>query len=204
MKKALVIGTGTIGGAVLLALENAGYETEGVSRNSKPLINIEDPVSVKQFFSGINLYDVIVCAAGNATFGALKNLDEKDFNESINSKLMGQVRVIREGLGCLNTEGIILVTGGMFAFDPWPETSALAMVNSGLEGFVRAVNKETVDGKRVCIVHPPFISETAVKSGMDPAPWPEAAIVARTYIKQILNETTNSVLYVDGYKPKVI
>jgi NAD(P)-dependent dehydrogenase (short-subunit alcohol dehydrogenase family) len=208
MKKALIIGsTGTIGSAVIKAFGDAGYEVTGASRNTSPALDIEDPVSVEKYFIPGKTYDAIVCAAGNASFGALELLTEEAFRSSFNSKLTGQIRVVQSGLPVLNPNGVILLTGGMFAFEPWPETSAIAATNSGLEGFVRAVTKETenlTDNKKVRIIHPPLVAETAKMMNMDPAPWPFAADIASIYLKGVSDETKNEVIYVDGYSPKVL
>jgi NAD(P)-dependent dehydrogenase (short-subunit alcohol dehydrogenase family) len=208
MKKALIIGsTGTIGSAVLKAFADAGYDVTGASRNTSPAIDIEDPVSVEKFFIPGRSYDAIICAAGNASFGALELLNEESFRNSFNSKLTGQIRIVQNGLPVLNPHGVIMLTGGMFAFEPWPETSAIAAVNCGLEGFVRAVTKEIenlTDNKKVRIIHPPLVAETARMMNMDPAPWPFAADIASVYLKGASDETKKEVIYVDGYSPKVM
>jgi NAD(P)-dependent dehydrogenase (short-subunit alcohol dehydrogenase family) len=208
MKKALIIGsTGTIGSAVIKAFADAGYEVTGASRNTSPSIDIEDPVSIEKFFIPGKSYDTIICAAGNATFGDLELLNEESFRNSFNSKLTGQIRVVQSGLPVLNTNGVILLTGGMFAFEPWPGTSAIAAANCGLEGFVRAVTREIkdlTDKKSVRIIHPPLVAETAKMMNMDPAPWPFAADVAGFYLKGATGEAKNEVIYVDGYSPKVL
>jgi NAD(P)-dependent dehydrogenase (short-subunit alcohol dehydrogenase family) len=203
MKTALIIGSsGTIGSAVFRAFKDAGYETEGVSRSTSPGMDIDQPDSVRQFMADAKNYEAIVCAAGNASFGALDKLKEEDFRLSFNSKLAGQIRIVQYGLQHLNKNGTILLTGGMFAFDPWPETSVLAAVNAGLEGFVRAIAKEVTDGRKVRIIHPPLVAETAKMIGTDPSPWPDAAIVAGAYLNGVENGEGEAILYVNGYTPK--
>lgn len=202
MKKALVIGaTGTIGRAVTSIFKNAGYETIETSRNSTQNINIDSSDSVNEFFNNYSGFDVIICAAGQASFGSLNKLDENDYLASFNSKLLGQIRLVKSGLSSLKQNGKIILTGGMLAYQPWPETSAIATVNAGLEGFVKAVNKELED-KKVFIVHPPLIAETAEYMGMDTDPWPKAINVGEIYLRAADDQINNEVIFLNGYSPK--
>ena len=89
----------------------------------------------------------------------------------------------------------------MLAFSPWPETSNIAMVNAGLEGFVKAIALELDDDKRVLVVHPPLVQETAKMMGMDTSPWPSASKVANTYISALTNHSDGHSIFVEGYKP---
>lgn len=186
--KALVIGaTGTIGNAVKNKLGQAGYEVTGASRNSKPYVDIEKDDSVNELLKNAGKVDVIVCAAGNASFGKLANLSEEEFNLSINNKLMGQVKLLQKGLSYLNPGGTILLTGGIFAYKPMPGSAAIAMVNAGLEGFVRAAALETDNNKKVIVVHPPLVAETAKQMGLDPTPFLTADEASEAYLEAIKN-----------------
>ncbi len=184
--KAIVIGaTGTIGNAVKNKLEQAGYQVTGASRNSGYSVDIEDEVSVRNLLEHTGKVDAIVCAAGNAAFGELANLSDKDFDLSINNKLMGQVKLLQKGLSYLNPGGTILLTGGIFAYKPMPGSAAIAMVNLALEGFVRAAALETPKNNKVIVIHPPLVAETAREMGMDPAPFLTAEEVSESYLEAI-------------------
>ena len=203
MKKILVIGaTGTIGSAVCKTFKNAGYDTIETSRNSSINIDIYQTESVKSYFKNNSDFDAIICTAGQASFGSLDKLDEEAFKSSFNSKLMGQIRIVQLGLDSLNPGGVILLTGGMLAYEPWPETSAIATVNAGLEGFIKAASKELSDNKKVYIVHPPLVAETASSMGMDASPWPSAAKVGEIYLKGVEGKISREVIFLDGYEPR--
>jgi NAD(P)-dependent dehydrogenase (short-subunit alcohol dehydrogenase family) len=147
------------------------------------------------------MVDAIISAAGNASFGPLYEMSDEQIELGLKSKLMGQVNLVRKGLNKLNPGGIIILTGGIFAHKPWPQTSNIAMVNAGLEGFVRAAALELQDGKRVAIIHPPLVRETAKAMGMETEPWPSAAKVAETYMKTLASESGEIPIFVAGYKP---
>lgn len=200
MKIAVIGATGTIGTAVSFLLEDEGHEVIKSSRNSNPKINIDRSDSIEDFYNRVGNIDAVICAAGIANFGALQELTDQQIQRGIHSKLMGQVNLVRKGIDNLNDRGVFILTSGMLASKPWPKTSAVAMVNAGLEGFTRAAALDLPDEKRICTVSPPLISETAKKMGKDPEPWPDAADVANAYLETLNNEANGEVVYVTGYE----
>ncbi|HZH71725.1 MAG TPA: short chain dehydrogenase [Mariniphaga sp.] len=184
--KAIVIGaTGTIGSAVKRKFEQAGYEVIGASRKSEVSVDLEDENSLSRLLEQAGEVDAIVCAAGTAAFGELLKLSDKEFKLSINNKLLGQVKLLQKGLSYLKPGGSILLTGGIFAYKPMPGAAAIAMVNAALEGFVRAAALETEMGKKVIVIHPPLVAETAKKMGMDATPYLTADEVGETYLEAL-------------------
>ncbi len=200
--KTIVIGaTGTIGKAVAGLLSDKGYEVVGASRSSANSIDIDNPASIDGFFAEIEDVDAIICAAGNASFGALKDLTDEQIEVGLKSKLLGQINVVRKGISKLKANGIIILTGGILAYTPWPETTNIATVNAGIEGFVKATALELDEGRRILVVHPPFVKETAEAMGMDASPWPAAAKVAGTYLNAIAGNANGKAVFVEGYAP---
>lgn len=200
MKVAVVGATGTIGEAVSNLLVEQGHEVIKSSRNVEPKINIDKPESIDDFYNKVVKLDAVICAAGIANFGALQELSDQQIQRGIQSKLMGQVNLVRKGINNLNDGGVFILTSGMLASKPWPNTSAVAMVNAGLEGFTRAAALDLPDDKRICVVSPPLISETAKKMGRDTDPWPEADKVAKAYLEALTGDQNGVVVYVSGYE----
>jgi NAD(P)-dependent dehydrogenase (short-subunit alcohol dehydrogenase family) len=197
MQKSAVIGaTGTIGKAIAQLLKDSGHEVVAASRNGENQIDIDNPKSIEQFFSKTGTLDNIVCAAGNASFGMLNQLTDEQINLSLNSKLLGQVNVVRKGLQFLKPNGTIILTGGILAHHPGPATSAIALVNAGLEGFVRAVALELSEGRKILIAHPPFVQETAQAMGMPSDQLPPATVVAESYLQGLQNQNNGEIIYV--------
>ena len=108
---------------------------------------------------------------------------------------------MRKGLSNLRPGGVFVLTGGMMAYSPWPQTSAISMVNAGLEGFVRGAALDLQDDRRIVIVHPPLVRESAVQMGMDGAPYPLAEKVAEAYLTAVEGKDTGQPLFVEGYGP---
>ncbi len=201
--KIVVIGaTGTIGKAVSALLQEKGHEVVDASRHSQPAIDLTDSSSIDRFYESLGEVDAIITAAGSAAFKAVDQITEEDVQLSLTSKLMGQINAVRKGLKNLKPNGLALVTGGTLAYQPLPQTAMIAMVNAGLEGFARAAALDMTDGRRVVVVHPPWVAETAKAFGMDASPFPDAAKVAEAYLSVVEGTQTGVPVFVKGYEPK--
>ncbi len=201
MNIAVIGASGTIGKAVARLLSDRGHDVIPVSRSTWPGVDIDDPASIDAFYAAIGRIDAVVCAAGAAAFAPLADLTEKQVRLGIESKLLGQVTLVRKGLSVLKAGSVFVLTGGMLAYSPWAGTAAVALVNAGLEGFVRAAALDLDQGRRIVVVHPPLVAETASTMGMDPAPWPAAATVAEAYLTALEGKLTGKPVFVAGYGP---
>src|SRR2546430_17599651 len=81
---------------------------------------------------------ILISAAGQARFRPLDELSDADFRFSLDNKLMGQVNLVRYGLGSLTDGGSITITSGILAQQPSRGSGVISLVNAGLERFVRA------------------------------------------------------------------
>ena len=200
--KALVIGSsGTIGNAVTRLLQEKGYEIIPASRSTEPSMNIEDPSSIDQFFACIDEVDAIVAMAGVVAGGAIDKLTDEQVEVSLKSKLAGQINIVRKGLTKLRPGGVFVITGGMLAFMSWPETSMYTMVNAGLDAFAKGAALDLTEGRRIVIVHPPYVAETAAKLGMDTSLYPSADQIAIAYFEAIEGNKNGEPVFVKGYEP---
>jgi NAD(P)-dependent dehydrogenase (short-subunit alcohol dehydrogenase family) len=184
--KVIVIGaTGTIGAAVAKGLAARKHEVIGASRHDGIRVDIEDADSTRAMFEAVTAPDAMVCCAGNAVFKPFSELTEVDYGVGLRSKLMGQVALARAAQDHLRDGGSIVLTAGVLATEPMPGSAAISLVNAGLEGFVRAAALEMPRGIRINIVSPPWVTETLVGLGMDPAIGLPAAEVAETYVAAV-------------------
>jgi NAD(P)-dependent dehydrogenase (short-subunit alcohol dehydrogenase family) len=183
--KVIVIGaTGIIGGAVVKAL-SPRHQVVGVSRNSTPRGDLEDPASIEALFRSITDFEAVVCCAGNAVFKPFAELIDQDFEFSLDSKLMGQVRVVRAALARMKAGGSVTVTSGTAGQRPSPGSTLFSLINAGLEAFVRAIALEDTHGVRVNAVCPPWVDETLARLKMQAAEHLPAAQVAKAYVAAI-------------------
>ena len=201
--KVVVIGaTGTIGKAVATLLNDKGHEIVRVSRHTQPGVDISDPASIGAFYKAIGEVDAIIStSAGTASYATISKLTDEGIDRDIKSKLLGQVNLVRQGLSKVRPGGVFILTGGIFAYNPWPKSSVIALVNAGLEGFVRGAALDLQDTHRIVIVHPPSVREWAIQMGMDGAPWPVAATVAEAYLMALESKITGQAVFVEGYRP---
>jgi len=204
MKVIIIGGTGLIGKAVAVLLTDKGHETTQVSRTTQPGVDLDDPTSFSSFYRSLGEVDAVICVAGRRADGngSLAELSNEAIESAVRGKLVGQVNLVREGLSNVRPGGVFILTGGLSAYALIPKMSANAMVNAGLEGFVRHAALDLQDGKRIVIVHPSPVREAAIQLGMDGARFPNAATVATAYLKALEGADTGEPVFVEGYGPQ--
>src|SRR5271155_4398005 len=112
--KAIVIGSGTIGSAVKKALEEKGHEVVSVGRNSGNYqADISDPESLRALFSRIGSFDAVANAAGDVFPGPLEHTTDEQWANSIKSKGMGQINLVRAALPFIADKGAVTLVSGV-------------------------------------------------------------------------------------------
>jgi NAD(P)-dependent dehydrogenase (short-subunit alcohol dehydrogenase family) len=184
--RVVVIGaTGTIGQAVVHAL-SARHEIVLVSHSkSRHRVDLASKNSIKQLFEIIGPFEALISVAGQAVFKPLKDLTDDDFQLSLTNKLMGQVNLVRLGLNQIKEGGSFTLTSGILAREPMEGSTAISLVNSGLEGFAKAAALEKPRNIRVNVVSPPWVSETLAAMGMDASKGMPSAQLAKAYVHSL-------------------
>ena len=203
MKVVIIGSTGLIGKAIAALLTDEGHETVQVSRTTQPSVDLGDLTSINSFYKALGEVDAIICVAGRRAggIGSLAELSDGAIESVIREKLMGQVNLVRHGLANVRPDGVFILTGGMSAYTSLPNMAASAMVNTGLEGFVRHAAFDLQDRRRIVIVHPPPVREAAIQNGMDGARFPNAATVAETYLIGLESKITGQPIFMEGFRP---
>ena len=204
MNVLLIGASGTLGKAVAYLFTEQAYTLIGASRSTQPGVDFTDLASIDAFYGQIGDLDAILLIGGEAAFGSLDQLTDPEIERTLSSKLMGQINMVRRGIARLRPNGVFVLTGGMLAYSPWPATSMVAMVNAGLEGFVRAAALDMTQSRRLVIVHPPLVAETASSFGLDETQYPTAATVARAYLEAVKSGQNGTAIFVSGYAPSGI
>ena len=138
MKILIVGGNGTIGKKVSQHLAKK-HDLVIAGRTSGDVqVEIAQSQSITAMFEAVGKVDAIVCIAGEAKWGAFKDLSEEDYHIGLNSKLMGQVNLVRIGKDYLNDGGSITLSTGILADHPVAMTASAAMVNGGVHSFAKA------------------------------------------------------------------
>jgi len=198
----IVIGaTGTIGKAVVEALRGK-HEVVQVGHESgsgEYKVDLVDRGSIERLYEAVAPFDAVVSAAGLAKFGALDGLSDADFQFSLSNKLMGQVNLVRVGMTQIRDNGSFTLTSGVLSQEPTRGSTAISLVNSGLEGFVRAAALEMPRGVRINVISPPWVSETLEAMGRDGDAGMPAAQVARAYVESVEGSENGEVIDARAY-----
>lgn len=195
----VVIGaTGTIGKAVVAALEDRHELVKVGQTGGDHQVDIADSGSIRRLFDRIGRFDALVSAAGKVHFGALAELTEKKFELGLRNKLMGQVNLVLIGRDYVNDGGSFTLTSGVLSHDPIRYGASASLVNGALESFVKAAAIELDRGLRINVVSPGVLVESLPVfgeyfRGHEPVP---GARVANAYVKSVEGLLTGQVLQV--------
>ena len=198
--RVIVFGaTGTIGRAAADALAERHDVVRVGHSGGEFRADIESAASIETLYRAAAPFDAVVCCAGNATFKPLTELGEEDFDLGLKSKLMGQVNVVRLGLRHVAEGGSFTLTSGVLSQEPTRGSSAISLVNAGLEGFARAAALELPRGVRINVISPPWVSETLEAMGRDADAGMPAAQVARAYVESVEGSENGEVIDARAY-----
>ncbi len=181
MKIVIIGATGTIGKSVVNELKSRHEIIQVGFQSGDANVDITNNQSIENLYKQIGSIDAVIMTTGNAHFGKLTEMTETEFNVGIKSKLMGQINTVLIGLKYLNDNGSFTLTGGVLSHDPILYGSAVSMVNSAIDGFVRGAAIEMPRGLRINAVSPTVIRESmkeygAYFRGFDAVPAAKAAL----------------------------
>jgi NAD(P)-dependent dehydrogenase (short-subunit alcohol dehydrogenase family) len=180
MRVVVVGASGTIGSEVARALETR-HEVVRVSRNGDPRVDLAAPESIAALFRSVRELDALVCCAASAP---LTPLTDAGFMASMQSKLFGQVELVRQAVEHLRDGGSITLTSGRIP-EATPGSAGGALVNAGLEAFVKAAADELPRRLRLNAVSPGWVRESLLRLELDPSAGVPAAEVARAYVEVV-------------------
>jgi NAD(P)-dependent dehydrogenase (short-subunit alcohol dehydrogenase family) len=181
MKIVIIGATGTIGKSVVNELKSRHEIIQVGFQSGDANVDITNNQSIENLYKKIGAIDAVIMTTGNAHFGRLIEMSETEFNVGIKSKLMGQINTVLIGLKYLNDNGSFTLTSGVLSHDPILYGSAVSMVNSAIDGFVRGAAIEMPRGLRINAVSPTVIRESmkeygAYFRGFDAVPAAKAAL----------------------------
>jgi NAD(P)-dependent dehydrogenase (short-subunit alcohol dehydrogenase family) len=201
MRVLVVGGTGTIGSAVSAALAARGHEVvRAAASRGDVRVDMADPASIDALYAAVGVQDAVVCTAGRAEFGSLDGLTDEAFRSSIASKLMGQVNLVRLGLGRVREGGSFTLTSGDLSQHPSPGSAAVTMSGAAVEAFARAAALDLEGRYRVNVVSPVWVAESRVRSGLPPMPGIWAKDLADYYVRLVEGDLTGQIVDVVGGK----
>jgi NAD(P)-dependent dehydrogenase (short-subunit alcohol dehydrogenase family) len=109
---------------------------------------------------------------------------------------MGQVNLVRRGLGHVREGGSFTLTSGDLSQLPVPGSTAVTMTGAAVEGFARAAALDLEGRYRVNVVSPVWVAESRVRAGLAPMPGIWARDLAEYYVRLVEGEATGQVVNV--------
>ena len=196
MKILIIGGHGTIGSAVSSALSEK-HEIIIAGRSKGDItVDLAQADSIEAMFGKVGKVDAVICIAGAVVWAPLVKLTENDFYNGIKNKMMGQVNLVRTALNFINPKGSITLTTGILGDYPVYMTSAAALINGGINSFVKAVAIELENGIRINAVSPGMVEDSVDRLGSY-FPGYNAVTMKRTvngYIRSVEGRITGEVI----------
>lgn len=187
--------TGLIGRAVADALEARGHDVVRVGSSSgEYTVDLADKAAIEALYESVGRIDAVVCTAGVAEFGSVDDLGDEAYEKSIRNKLMGQVNLVRLGIGRVAEGGSFTLTTGTLTTAPGPATVAVAMVGGAVEAFARAAALDLQGRYRLNVVSPGWVAESRQAMGLDPEPGIWTTDLAAYYVHAVEGGETGAVV----------
>lgn len=196
MKIIIIGGKGTIGKRVSDHFSNKHEIIIGGRNSGDVNVDIADSKSIEKMFKSVGNVDAVICIAGEAKWAAFDSMTEEDFHIGLNSKLMGQVNLVRIGQHYLNSGGSFTLTTGILADHPVALTTSAAMVNGAIHSFVKAASLELKNGIRINAVSSGLVEDAIQKyeayfPGHNPIPMRK---VINGYVKSVEGKGTGEII----------
>mmetsp|Transcript_67062 Transcript_67062/g.155647 ORF Transcript_67062/g.155647 Transcript_67062/m.155647 type:complete len:233 (+) Transcript_67062:44-742(+) len=198
--KALVIGTGYVGGEVVEQLREKGYSvlTGRRSDGSDVHVDLNNAESIKALESAIpDGVDHVVAVAGHSSFGDISKFDSKSLVANYENKLITMTRLavmlVNEEVKLLRDGGSITLTSGLAARSTnrnWPAVSANC---AGIDAFTRCAGIDAPRGVRINAVALTLVTETAIAAGKPTENTVPAAQVASRFVESITGTASGEV-----------
>ncbi|HEY0531254.1 MAG TPA: short chain dehydrogenase [Actinoplanes sp.] len=194
--RVIVVGTGTIGTAVAEVLRESRHEVVTVSRTAGDFrADVTDRASLEALFGRIGEFDAVASAAGDVFPAPLASSTDEQWAQSLGSKGMGQIDLVRGALPHIADGGSFTLVSGVLGDEVNPAMTIGATVNGMVEGFVRAAATELPRGIRINCVSPTVLTESRAFHpyfpGFVPVP---ARDVALAYLRAISNPYNGRIL----------
>ena len=195
MRVVIVGATGTIGKAVVGALDGRHDIVAVGNKGGAYQVDLADSASIRALFQMTGRFDALVSTAGKVHYGDFSKMTEREFEIGLKNKLMGQVNLVLIGRDFVNDGGSFTLTSGAPAFDPVRSGVSASLVNGAIHSFVIAAAIELQRGLRINVICPGLLEESvaaygAYFPGHETVP---ARRVARAYVKSIEGHQTGQI-----------
>jgi NAD(P)-dependent dehydrogenase (short-subunit alcohol dehydrogenase family) len=197
MRILLVGASGVVGEGVRTALEHRGHDVIAAHRSSPEFpVDIADPESISTLLDRVgNPLDAIVCTAGKTPFGSWDDMDRTAWMQGLDSKLLGQIELVRQGTRLVRVGGSFTLITGIAGREPIRSGSVAAAVNGALEAWVAASAGELWGRYRINAVSPTVLTESREKyaDAFPGFPTVPASAVGQAFVRSVESMETGRV-----------
>ncbi|MCV3273312.1 short chain dehydrogenase [Roseobacter sinensis] len=165
MKIILVGASGDVGQAAYNALSERHEIIRAGRRTGDVHVDIGDRLSIAAMYDTVGAFDALVSAAGNVHFAPLGDQTETTFKLGLDSKVMGQINLVLEGLTRIADKGSFTLTSGVLDRDPVVAGTGAATANGALAGFVAGAAIELPRNLRINVVSPGLLKASEERYG---------------------------------------
>lgn len=127
-------------------------------------VDANDDASVQALFERIGEIDAVVSVIGTAKWASAKDATLETYTATIEGKLISQLRIALAAREHVRPGGSITLTSGIVGNFAFPGGSASAIVNQGIDAFIRTATPELF-GIRMNAVSATVVEESAVGYG---------------------------------------
>ncbi|VVE71216.1 short chain dehydrogenase [Pandoraea captiosa] len=207
-KRVIVIGaTGHIGQAAMTDLDDHDVIMASRSGGSDPKhlrVDVTRSGSLASLFESVienhGSFDAVISAVGHCEYADFESMTNDQWASTIQSKLVGQMNVVREGLKYIDDRGSFTLISGILNIKPMPMGIADATTSGAIDTFVKCVAHELPRGIRINAVNPTVIeSAWADYRDMMPGYQPVAdKLVGKAFRRCVDSFITGQVIFVDA------
>lgn len=198
MKIVVVGATGTVGKAVVAALQGRHEIVRVGSKSGDLQADIKDSKSIRALFEKTGKVDAVACTAGKVHFGDFAKLTEAEMLNSLKDKFLGQVNLVLIGRDYVNDNGSFTLISGVLSHDPIRLGACASAVNGAVDAFVKCAAIELPRGLRINSISPGLLEESLGHYGpyFPGHETVSGAEVGRAYVKSIEGHLTGQTFHV--------
>lgn len=160
MKIIIVGATGTMGTHLVKALEKEHEVIKVASKGGDIVADITSTASIENMFKQVGSFDALISTAGPTFVGPWSKLNDTNFRNGIEGKMMGQINLVLIGQNYINPKGSFTLITGALTNEPQVNFANASAANGAVEGFVRAAAIELENGIRINAVSPTVIENS--------------------------------------------
>ncbi|MGB5918078.1 short chain dehydrogenase [Arcobacter sp.] len=164
-------------------------------------VDITREESLRKLYEDVGHFDAVVNTVGYCEYAEFTEMTEEQWNNTIQSKMIGQINIVRVGQEYIADNGSFSLITGILNIKPIPYAIADATTSGAIDTFVKCVAFEMPRGIRINSINPTVLEEAwdvygEMMPGFHPVP---GFLVGKAFERSVDGFITGQVLVVDAY-----